>query len=275
MDRRLTPANGRVAALALAGQVPADRYVAGEPRTVTAPLANLLASPAGPRDRQLLKGTAVIVYEDRDGFAFLQSARDGYCGWVAATALGPPVATTHRVAARATHLYAAPDIKAPDLAHLSFGAELAVTAEGRRFWETPGGFIPKPHLRPLDRPFRDPVTVAQLHFGTPYLWGGNSVLGIDCSGLVQAALLACAFPCPGDSDLQRNLGTEATGAPQRGDLWFWQGHVAMLVDDETLIHANAHHMATAYEPIAAATLRIKAQGDGPVIARRRVLPAGA
>jgi cell wall-associated NlpC family hydrolase len=275
MDRRLTPANGRVAALSLAGQVSAERYVAGTPRTVTAPLADLLATPQGPRDRQLLKGTAVTLFEERGGFAFLQSGRDGYCGWVAAAALGPPVTTTHRVAARATHLYAAADIKSPDLAHLSFGAELAVTAEGRHFWETVEGFVPKVHLRPLDQPFRDPVTVAQLHFGTPYLWGGNSVLGIDCSGLVQAALLASAIPCPGDSDLQRRLGTEATDPPQRGDLWFWPGHVALLVDDRTLIHANAHHMATAYEPLSAATLRIEAQGNGTVIARRRVLPAGA
>ena len=274
MDRRLTPANGRVAALSLAGQVAAERFVAGEARSVSAPVTDLLARPGGPRDRQLLKGTAVTVFEEREGLAFLQSGRDGYCGWVAAGALGPAARTTHRVGVRATHLYAAPDIKAPDLAHLSFGVEVTVTAEGRRFWETPEGFIPRPHLRPLDLPFRDPVTVAQLHFGTPYLWGGNSVLGIDCSGLVQAALLACAMACPGDSDLQRALGTEAGGAVQRGDLWFWQGHVAMVVDDRTLIHANAHHMATAYEDLSAAVLRIEAQGDGPVIARRRVLPPG-
>lgn len=274
MDRRLTPANGRVAALSLAGQVAADRYVAGEARSVSVPVTDLLARPEGPRDRQLLMGTAVTIFEQREGLAFLQSGRDGYCGWVAAGALGPAVRTTHRVGVRATHLYAAPDIKAPDLAHLSFGAEVTVTAEGRRFWETTGGFVPRPHLRPLDLPFRDPVTVAQLHFGTPYLWGGNSVLGIDCSGLVQAALLACAISCPGDSDLQRALGTEAEGAVQRGDLWFWQGHVAMVVDERTLIHANAHHMATAYEDLAAAVLRIEARGDGPVIARRRVRPPG-
>jgi cell wall-associated NlpC family hydrolase len=271
MDRRLTPFNGTTAALHLAGEVPAQRFTAGETRTVTAPVTDLLATPTGPRDRQLLKGTRVTAFEDRDGFTYLQSARDGYCGWVASSALGPLTSPTHRVAIRATHIYTAESIKSPDLAHLSFGVEVMVTNETHKFWETPEGFIPKPALRPRDKPFRDPVTVAQLHFGTPYLWGGNSVLGIDCSGLVQASLLACAIPCPGDSDLQRTLGAEATGEPRRGDLWFWKGHVAMVVDAETLIHANAHHMATAYEPLRAATLRIEAQGDGPVLARRRVL----
>jgi cell wall-associated NlpC family hydrolase len=129
--------------------------------------------------------------------------------------------------------------------------------------------VPKKHLRPLDRPFTDPAAVAQLLFGVPYLWGGNSVLGIDCSGLVQAALLACSVPCGGDSDLQEAVGSEATGEPRRGDLVFWPGHVAMMVDGETLIHANAHHMAVAYEGLAAATLRIEAQSGGGVTARRR------
>jgi cell wall-associated NlpC family hydrolase len=132
--------------------------------------------------------------------------------------------------------------------------------------------VPKPHLRPISHPFRDPVTVAQLFFGTPYLWGGNSAFGIDCSGLVQAALLACGIACPGDSDLQAALGnTVPDDAPMlRGDLIFWKGHVAMVVDDQTLIHANAHHMAVAYEPIDAAIARIKAQGGGTVTGRRRL-----
>jgi cell wall-associated NlpC family hydrolase len=271
MDYRLTPFNGTVAALSLAGQVAAQRFTAGEPRSVTAPLTDLLVAPDGPRDRQLLKGTPVTAFEDRDGLTYLQSARDGYCGWAATAALGPPCTPTHLVATRATHLYRDEDFKSPDLAHLSFGVQVTVTNERKRVWETPDGFIPKPALRPLDKPFRDPVTVAQLHFGTPYLWGGNSVLGIDCSGLAQAALLACAIPCPGDSDLQQSLGQDADGPPQRGDLWFWRGHVALVVDADTLIHANAHHMATAYEPLGNAALRIEAQGGGPVIARRRVL----
>ena len=183
-------------------------------------------------------------------------------GYVSEVALAPPRAPTHRVAVPATHLYRDDDMKSPDLRHLSFGSLVTVEAEGRRFWETPEGYIPKRHLRPLDRPFTDPAAVAMLHFGVPYLWGGNSVLGIDCSGLVQAALLACGMACPGDSDLQQALGAEVDGPLRRGDLVFWKGHVAMAVDEGTLIHANAHAMAVAYEPVAAAILRIEAQGDG-------------
>ena len=270
-DKRLTPANGRVAAERLRGQVQADRFVAGEPRRVAVPLADLDGSPGGTRDRQLLWGEAVTVYEVRDGFAFVKAQRDGYVGYVAEVSLAEPRAPTHRIAVPATHLYRDDDMKSPDLRHLSFGALVTVEAEGRRFWETPEGYVPKPHLRPLDRPFTDPAAVAQLHFGVPYLWGGNSVLGIDCSGLVQAALLACGIACPGDSDLQRSLGQDIPEDEplRRGDLLFWKGHVAMAVDEATMIHANAHHMAVAYEGIEQAILRIRAQGEGDVLARRR------
>ncbi len=271
MDRRITPWNGRVAALSLQGKVAAERFVAGTPARVTVPVEDLRPEPGTMRDRQVLFGTAVTVYDRREGWSFVQSARDGYVGWLRTGAIAVPRAASHRVAVPATHVYAAEDIKSADLLHLSFGCEVSVTAEGRRFWETPEGFIPKAHLRPIDRPFADPVTVAQLFFGVPYLWGGNSVLGIDCSGLVQAAHLACSIACPGDSDMQRrDLGEEAKGDPQRGDLMFWKGHVALVVDPATILHANAHHMAVAYEGLAAAVARIEAQGDGGVIARRRL-----
>lgn len=273
LDRRLTPANGRVASHALAGRVEAERFVPGEPARVARPVVDLRDGPGGVRDRQLLFGETVQVFERREGHAFVQADRDGYVGYVALAMLDDPVDATHRVATRATHLYAAEDMKSPDLMRLSFGARLRVVDERRAFFETPDGFVPKKHLRPLSMPFSDPVTIAQLHFGTPYLWGGNSDLGIDCSGLVQAALLACDMPCPGDSDLQcAELGTDIApdDPPRRGDLWFWRGHVALVVDVETLLHANAHHMAVAYEPLEAARLRIEAQGGGAVTARKRI-----
>lgn len=254
----------------LAGQVQADRYTEGWAMQVARPVVDLCAAPGGTRDRQLLLGAAVMVFEDRDGWSFAQ-ATDGYVGYVPTDALAQPAPVTHRVSTFATHAYAAEDFKSADLLHLPFGVRVQVLDERQKFFETPHGFVPKKHLRPLDQPFTDPATVAQLHFGVPYLWGGNATLGIDCSGLIAASLAACGMDCPADSDLQRDgLGQAASGGYQRGDLVFWKGHVGMMVDAQTLIHANAHHMATVYEPIDQAILRIKAQGDGEVLAHKRL-----
>ncbi len=269
-DRRLTPANGRVAALSLAGTVEAAQYLEGWPLSVCAEVADLCAAPDGPRDRQLLMGARVTVFEDRQGWSFVQAA-DRYVGYLRSATLVAPINPTHFVSTIATHAYSDEDFKSPERHALPFGVRLCVVDERRRFFETNAGFVPKSHLRELVRPFTDPATVAQMHFGVPYLWGGNSSRGIDCSGLVMAALTACAHECPGDSDMQMaQLGADATGDYQRGDLLFWKGHVGMMVDQETLIHANAHHMATVYEPVARAILRIEAQGDGPLLAQKRL-----
>ena len=274
-DRRLTPANGRVAAAHLKGMVEAMSFTDGEPASVASPVADIWTTPdATARDRQLLRGDGVRIYERRDGMAFIRADRDGYVGYVRDTALGVSVAATHIVGVQASHLYPVPDMKLPALARLSFGARLRVVAASERFFELDdGSHIPRPHLRPANKPFADPASVAQLFFGVPYLWGGNGADGIDCSGLVQAALLSCGHPCPGDSDLQESVVGKpvASDAPVlRGDLFFWKGHVAMAVDEDVLIHANAHHMATTYEPIADAIARIDGQGDGPVTSRRRL-----
>lgn len=269
-DRRLTPANGRVAALHLAGQVEAERYLEGWPMTVWAEVADLCAAPDGARDRQLLIGAGVNVFEDRDGWSFVQAA-DGYVGYLRSSALTAPLTPTHFVSSIATHAYEDEDFKSPARHSLPFGARVLVLDERRKFFETNLGFVPKSHLREVARPFTDPATVAQQHFGVPYLWGGNSSRGIDCSGLISAALTACGIACPGDSDMQRDALGVACDAPyRRGDLLFWDGHVGMMVDADTLIHANAHHMATVYEPVERAILRIEAQGDGPVTAHKRL-----
>lgn len=242
-------------------------------RRVGWPLVDLCRSPGGPRERQLLMGEAVEVRSARDGWASVRALRDGYRGFVPEAALtGGRV--THSVASRATHIYPAPDMKTRERALLSLGARLEVTGAAGAFAETPQGFVPRAHLRPLDAPETDPVAVAERLIGTPYLWGGNSSLGIDCSGLVQAGCLACALPCPGDSGPQAAaLGTPLPeDAPlQRGDLIFWRGHVAWVSDPGTLLHANAHHMAVAHEPIAEAIARIAAQGGGAVTALRRLV----
>lgn len=247
------------------------------PAQIIVPVAELLRSPSGPRDRQLLYGDMVTVLHQGDGFSLLRAQKDGYCGWVADDALGPPVTATHQVTARATHAYARADFKSPDRLSLSFGSHLAALSETPTFIETVAGFVPRQHVHPVGAVATDPAAIAALFLGTPYLWGGNSYLGIDCSGLVQAACLACGIACPGDSDQQaETLGTPLgeTATLRRNDLIFWKGHVAIVSDETTLIHANAGHMSTVYEPMSEALARIETQGDGPPLCRRR-LPVNA
>ncbi len=259
-DPRLTPANGRVAAIELRGQVEAARFVQGEDRRVRAPVLDLRCDPGAPGlDRQLLFGDRFRVLDEQDGLAFGQAERGGYVGWVRADHLGPWLAPTHRVSARSTLAFPAADIKAPGPLRLSLGALVSVTGETRDLCALDTGhYVPASHLAPVTAPEADPVAVAERLLGAPYLWGGNSADGIDCSGLVQLALLSCGIACPGDSDQQRAAFPRALGAPRRGDLVFWAGHVAMFEDAQTLIHANGHHMAVAREDFAACTARIKA-----------------
>jgi len=272
MDRRLTPATARVAHDSLRGVVDAPAFTPGSARHLARPLTDLLTRPAGARERQLLLGDRFVVVDRDAGHAFGFASKDGYCGWLPEAALAddsPP--PTHWVAAPASHLYPEPRVQAPEIAALPMGARLCVVHLHTTWAETRTGFVPACHLRALGDWAADPAGVAESLLGTPYLWGGNSRAGIDCSGLVQLALHACGRPCPGDSDLQQVLGTALPpdAAHTRGDLMFWRGHVAMVTDARTLIHANGHSMSVAHEPIRATIARIAAQHGGMVTHRRR------
>ncbi|OSP56793.1 C40 family peptidase [Pseudoruegeria sp. SK021] len=241
---------------------------------VTVPVADLRKTPGGARVRQLLMGAIVTASGQRDGAYMVEAEQDGYAGFIDPALLAPARPATHKVATLATHLYKRPDLKSEDVVSLSFGTLLTLTDRDGAFFRTQDGlFVPAVHVAKAHLRYRDPVAVADLFLGTPYLWGGNSRLGLDCSGLVQTALLACGVACPGDSgDQERVLGKALAPrtAPQRGDLMFWRGHVALVVDPDLLIHANAHHMAVALEPVTDAIARIAEQGDGAVTSHRRL-----
>lgn len=269
MDWRLTPFSGRVAHVSLRGKVGAP-LTAGEPARIAPALADLCEAPSGARLRQLIHGAGVTVIDRQGEHAFVMATADGYCGWLGAAELGPDIAVTHRICSPATHLYPAPRVQAPPLSPLYLNALVRVTGQEGAWAETGAGFVPACHLARLDAPAGDPVAIAGSLLHAPYLWGGNSVAGVDCSGLVQLAFRAAGRELPGDSDLQREVGREvAAGDERRGDLVFWKGHVALVTGPDRILHANAHSMDVAFEGLAAAIGRIRAAGGGEVLARRR------
>lgn len=270
-DRRLTPATDRVAHVSLQGRLERPRFTEGESLRVSVALVDLLKSPGGARDRQLWLGERFTVVDRQDGHAFGFAEKDGFCGWLPETALADAPPPTHWVASPGTHLYPEPRSASRELVALPMGAQLAVLGRVDKWAETTQGFVPHRHLLPLGQHLPDPVAVAESLLHTPYLWGGNSRHGIDCSGLVQLAFHACGLRVAGDSDLQEADGHPITQAEaRRGDLVFWKGHVAILVAPDRILHANGFTMSVAYEGLEDAITRIKAQGEGDVTGWRRV-----
>jgi len=287
-DPRITPARPDLAAHHLKGRVEAARYVQGIEREVADPQAPVRRSPTpdAPLETEALRGERVSIYEESgEGWCWGQLRSDGYVGWLPANALrAPGPAPTHRVAALRTLVFAGKSIKAPPVEALSFGARVAASpaqdaptgAAGALTRLESGFYVPARHLAAIATTEPDFVAVAERFVGVPYLWGGKTSLGLDCSGLVQVALMASGVAAPRDTDMQeRALGTARPGRRpgdldlRRGDLVFWKGHVAIMRDAEQVVHANAFHMAVAIEPLAEAVRRIAAAG-GAITGIRRL-----
>jgi len=285
LDPRLTPARLDLAAKHLAGTVDAQRFVDGQELEVIAAQAPLREAPShdAPLLTEALRGERVTIYDmSKDGWAWGQLAADRYVGYMPGATLGATgPAATHKVASLRTFVYPGPSLKRPPAAMLSFGSQVAVERmEGNYAVISGGGFVPTLHLAPASALETDFVAVAERFVGTPYLWGGKTSIGMDCSAVVQLALAACGRACPRDTDMQEQALGTALPSPhdvatlRRGDLMFWRGHVAIVRDATTLVHANAtRHMAVAIESIAETIARIRDTGSEVTSVRRLPLPS--
>lgn len=275
LDPRLTLARPDLAARALEGIVPAQAYADPKVMVATAPAAPLRRSPdpAAEQLDQVLFGELFEVLDVQAGFAWGRARRDGYVGYVEASALAQAAAApTLRVAAIRTYAFAEPSIKSRALGPFSINSLIVAEAREGRFVKAAGsGWFVERHLAPIGADFEtDAAGVAERFLGAPYLWGGRESLGVDCSGLVQQSLFACGRACPRDTDQQEQafapIGRDAL---RRGDLVFWRGHVAMMLDGARIIHANAHHMAVAVEPLDEVIARVVAADGGEPTGHRR------
>lgn len=267
-----------LAAESLRGHVVAPRYVTGERRQVEAPALPLRREPRfdATLDTEALFGETLTLFDESEGWAWVQLSRDGYVGYMPTEGLAAALTTpTNRVAVLRTYLYPSPDIKTPPVALLSLNALLLVDAEEGRFIALKsGGFVIAEHTRKMGEHAHDFVDVALAFRGTPYLWGGRTSLGVDCSGLVQLASEAAGLPCPRDADMQakevgRPLDWQGAGTLARGDLVFWDGHVGIMTSAHDLVHASAYHMVVIEEPLIEAKARIAESKGGEVVGVRR------
>ncbi len=277
-DKRITPARPDLAADYLRGVVEAQAYLPGCEMLVVEEMLPLFPQPnrEGPIDTHALYGESVVVYEiDEEGWAWGQLKADGYVGYLPADGLREPVAAPNRkVSAPRTLVYPGPSMKLPPWGALPLGARVAVARETGDFADVPGlGYVWRGHLAGLEEAEADFVAVAERFLDAPYLWGGKTFCGLDCSGLIQIALCASGVNAPRDTDMmEKALGAPVDAAAdlRRGDIVFWKGHVGVMRDAQTLLHANGHHMLVVSEPLSVARARIMEKTGADVTSVRRL-----
>jgi cell wall-associated NlpC family hydrolase len=265
LDRRLHAFRPDLADETLKGSVEAGQFVHGEPARIAVPVAQLRPAPDLARgiDTELLLGETVRVFDRAGGFAWVQADQDGYVGYLPEAMLASLDEPTHRIAVPRTFLYPEAELRKPPVGALSMGSRITVVGEAetrgtRYFLLSDGGAVIARHCLPIAETLGDDyVAIAEKFIETPYLWGGRSGFGLDCSALVQLALMMTGQSAPRDSDMQASIGKEIVrGELRRGDLVLWKGHVGIMENAETLLHANGHTMSVARENFEAAVERI-------------------
>ena len=265
LDNRLHAYRPDLADVKLRGRISAKRFVEGVTMEVVAPVAAIHreASSKAMQTTQALFGERLMAFEITDDWVWCQLEHDGYVGHIAKTSVSNDLTNpTHRVSVPSTFLYPMPDIKSQVPTNLPMNAKLEIVASDEKFSKLSNGkYVFTKHVRPLNEFEADFVSVAEKFLNVPYYWGGKTFLGLDCSGLVQTSLEVCGISSPRDTDMQetqlgQNLLINDLDGLRRGDLVFWKGHVGIMTDQKTLLHANGYHMMTVKEPLAEAVARI-------------------
>lgn len=281
-DKRMLPSKDGLTDQAFEGLIRARSYVPGQILSCYDAKAPILEEPQFGAEQvdQLLMGERFKVIERKHDFYWGQALRDGYVGYVPARAFRDHwYLPTHYVSTLRTYVFASPNLKSSILCALSLNALVNVSAvEGKFSYINDMGWVFTEHLSGFDQFASDFVSVAENYINAPYQWGGRESIGLDCSGLLQQALYAAGFGCPRDADMQSKLGValdvnvnEAghVSGLKRGDLVFWKGHVAIMINEDEIIHANAFHMKVAIEPLKTAIKRIEtSQNLSPIGFRR-------
>ena len=265
LDNRLHAYRPDLADANLRGRIDAKRFVEGARMEVVVPVTAMHreASSTAMQTTQALFGERLLAFEIGNDWVWCQLERDGYVGYIAKAAVSSDLTKpTHRVSVPSTFLYPLPDIKSPAATNLPMNAKLQIVVSDEKFSKLSNGiYVLTKHVRPLNEFESDFVSVAEKFLDVPYYWGGKTAQGLDCSGLVQTSLEVCGISSPRDTDMQetqlgQKLMVNDLDSLHRGDLVFWKGHVGIMSDQKTLLHANGYHMMTVKETLAEAVARI-------------------
>lgn len=260
-DPRRNAYSNELANAKLEGQVGAERFAHGKIMSIVVPVAGMYATPNTTASliNQAILGDQVNVFEIKDGWAWGQLEKDEYVGYLPEKNLvDGGFDATHRVSVPASFFYPEPDIKSQPATRVFMNSQIEIVGVERDWAKTKDGkFIFAKHICSVDQFGADPVSEAEKFLNAPYLWGGSTLDGLDCSALVQQAYHACGKPCPRDTDMiETDIGSQGHNSFARGDLVFWDGHIGMMVDEKRMIHANGHHMAVVIEDFTEAEQRI-------------------